>query len=58
VHRIVDGRRALKTHGDSEMPIWGDAFSLSGSADAEKATTEKIRRLVAYVESLQQRPGE
>ncbi len=58
VHRIVDGRRALKTHGDSAMPIWGDAFSLSGGADTEKATAEKIRRLVAYVESIQQRPGD
>jgi hypothetical protein len=58
VHRIIDGRRALKTHGDSAMPVWGDAFSLSGSAEAEKATAEKIRRLVAYVESIQQRPGD
>ncbi len=58
VQQIVDGRRALKTHGDSAMPIWGDAFSLSGSADADTATAEKIRRLVAYVESIQQRPGD
>jgi mono/diheme cytochrome c family protein len=58
VHRIVDGRRVLKTHGDSTMPIWGDAFSLSGSPDADKATAEKIRAVVAHVESLQQRPGE
>jgi mono/diheme cytochrome c family protein len=57
VHRIVDGRRALKTHGDSAMPIWGDAFSLPSGTDAEQAAAEKIRRLVAYVESLQVRPG-
>ena len=58
VLHIVDGRRAVKTHGDSSMPIWGDAFSLSGSADSDTATAEKIRRLVAYVESIQQRSGD
>jgi mono/diheme cytochrome c family protein len=57
VHRIIDGRRVLKTHGDSSMPIWGDVFSLSGSADAEKATAARIRALVAYIETLQERPG-
>jgi mono/diheme cytochrome c family protein len=58
VHRIVDGRRVLKTHGDSPMPIWGDVFSLSGSPEADKVTAERIRAVVAYVESLQQRPGD
>jgi mono/diheme cytochrome c family protein len=58
VEQIVEGRRSVKTHGDSAMPIWGDVFSLSGSADGDIATAEKIRRLVAYVESIQQRPGE
>jgi mono/diheme cytochrome c family protein len=55
VHRIIDGRRVVKTHGDSAMPIWGDAFSLLHTGEAEKATSEKIRALVAYIETLQQR---
>ena len=58
VHRIIDGRRVVKTHGDSAMPIWGDAFSLLHTAEAEKATSEKIRALVAYIETLQQRSGD
>lgn len=58
VHRIVDGRRVLRTHGDSAMPIWGDALSLSGDPDKDKAAAEKIRLVVAHVESLQQRPGD
>lgn len=58
VSRIVDGRRVLKTHGDSAMPIWGDVFSLSGNPDADKAAAEKIRAVVSHVESLQQRSGE
>jgi mono/diheme cytochrome c family protein len=58
IHLIVDGRRTLRTHGDSAMPIWGDAFSLSGTSAADSAVAEKIRALVAYLETLQQRPGE
>lgn len=58
VHRIIDGRRVLQTHRDSAMPIWGDAFSLSGSPEADKVTAEKIRAVVAYVEALQHRPGD
>jgi len=53
VHRTIDGRQAVRAHGDSAMPIWGDAFSPAGSA-----ATERIRRLVAYLESIQQRPGD
>jgi mono/diheme cytochrome c family protein len=58
VARIVDGRRVLKIHGDSAMPIWGDVFSMSGNPDADKAAAEKIRAVVSHVESLQQRSGE
>lgn len=58
VSRIVDGRRVLRTHGDSAMPVWGDVFSLSGNPDTDKAAAEKIRAVVSHVESLQQRSGE
>lgn len=56
LHRTIDGRQAVKTHGDSAMPVWGDAFSLS-SGDSETAIRDRIAALVAYVESIQQRPG-
>ena len=26
VHQVVDGRRVVKTHGDSTMPIWGGSM--------------------------------
>lgn len=58
VSRIVDGRRVLKTHGDSAMPVWGDVFSLSGNPDADTAAAEKIRAVVSHLESLQQRAGD
>lgn len=53
VHRAIDGRQSVRGHGDSAMPIWGDAL-----APAESGVTERIRELVAYLESIQERPGE
>ncbi len=52
VHRAIDGRQAVRAHGDSAMPIWGDAFS-----PAEQTVTERIRDLVVYLESIQEHPG-
>ena len=52
IHRAIDGRQTVRTHGDSAMPIWGDAF-----APAERTATERIRDLVAYLESIQAHSG-
>lgn len=54
VARTIDGRAPAKGHGNSEMPVWGDAFAKS-TADQAPAE-EKIRQLVAYLESIQVRP--
>jgi mono/diheme cytochrome c family protein len=53
IHRTIDGRRAVRAHGDSAMPIWGDAFS-----PPEGLAAERIRSLVAYLESIQLRSGD
>ena len=45
IHRIVDGRQALKLHGSS-MPIWGDAFSPAGNAAADEVAAARIRAIV------------
>jgi len=57
IERIVDGRQALKLHG-SAMPVWGDAFSPPGGPDAGQVAAAKIRAVVAYLESIQDRPGD
>jgi mono/diheme cytochrome c family protein len=57
VYRIIDGRQAVKTHGDSQMPVWGDAFAKSIGGGDEKAVVEKIRALVAYLASIQEKPA-
>jgi mono/diheme cytochrome c family protein len=55
VYRIIDGRQSVKTHGDSQMPVWGDAFSKSLAGADEKAVSARIRALVAFLESIQER---
>jgi mono/diheme cytochrome c family protein len=57
VHRIIDGRQIVKPHGESQMPVWGDAFSKSMTGGDDKVVEEKIRALVDYLESIQERPA-
>jgi mono/diheme cytochrome c family protein len=57
VYRIIDGRQAVKAHGNSEMPVWGDAFSRSITGGNEKAVVDRIKALVAFLDSIQERPA-
>jgi mono/diheme cytochrome c family protein len=54
VHELIDGRRVVKVHGESQMPVWGDAFSRSATDSDERAIKEKIDALVSYLESIQE----
>ena len=51
VARIIDGRTPRRAHG-SEMPVWGDAFA--GSRIDSASVAQRIQRLVAYLQSIQQ----
>jgi mono/diheme cytochrome c family protein len=57
IQRIVDGRQMLALHG-SAMPVWGDAFSPAGNTAEDEVAAAKIRAIVTYLESMQDRPGE
>ena len=57
VYQIIDGRQAVRPHGDSQMPVWGEAFAKSMTGGGEEATAAKIRALVKYLESIQTAPG-
>lgn len=35
VYGVIDGRTAVKSHGDSEMPIWGKEFNVEKTQAAE-----------------------
>ncbi len=56
VYAMIDGRQVVKTHGDSQMPVWGDAFAKSVTDADERGIKAKIDALVDYLESLQERP--
>ena len=53
IYQLIDGRQGVKAHGGSQMPVWGDAFSLAG-AD-ESSIKAKIDALVKHLESIQER---
>ena len=58
VFQMIDGRQIVKAHGDSQMPVWGDAFAKSTTDSDERAVKAKIDALVEYLESIQARPAQ
>lgn len=51
---FVDGRREIRAHGSSDMPVWGRRMAEgppSSGADAQTAGT--IRLILDYLESVQ-----
>ena len=57
VHRMIDGR-GVPSHGDREMPIWGDAFKASRDGLTADTVKERIDALVRYLEAIQKRAAE
>jgi mono/diheme cytochrome c family protein len=58
VVQIIDGRKGVRGHGSSKMPIWGKVFSreageTSGPFDAELLIRARIVALVDYIDTLQ-----
>ena len=58
VFATIDGRYAVPSHGDREMPVWGRQFleqdeKLYGPSGGEVVTTERIHNLAGYIETLQ-----
>jgi mono/diheme cytochrome c family protein len=57
VAATIDGRREVRVHGPSEMPVWGLSLAVSGrDATREDDVREQIRDLVLYLESVQEPP--
>ena len=57
LRRIVDGRD-VATHGDREMPVWGDAFKSAGGGLSEAAIAARIAAILKYLEGIQARSGD
>jgi mono/diheme cytochrome c family protein len=54
VRRIIDGRD-VASHGDREMPVWGDAFTRTRGGLGEAAVKERIDAIVRYLDAIQER---
>jgi mono/diheme cytochrome c family protein len=54
VRSIIDGR-SVASHGDREMPVWGDAFKRTGGGLSEDAAKARIDAIVKYLEAIQER---
>ena len=58
VARAIDGRSRIGSHGPSDMPVWGDAFSSSlARGGSELAYRDRVRAIVRHLASLQERPA-
>lgn len=54
VRAYVDGRTLPASHGDRQMPIWGDVFGWGGSGpDAEEFVEQHIDAVVGHVRAIQ-----
>lgn len=55
VREIIDGRRRLRAHGPSDMPIWGREFGINAVAGSahESIVRDRISALVTYLKSIQ-----
>jgi mono/diheme cytochrome c family protein len=57
VHRIIAGRE-IESHGDREMPVWGDAFTTAPQFQPRDGADTRIAAIVRYLESIQQRAAQ
>jgi mono/diheme cytochrome c family protein len=54
VHAIIDGR-GVRSHGDREMPVWGDVFKGVQGGPSAETVTARIAAIVRYLQGIQER---
>jgi len=54
MRRIIDGRE-VGSHGDREMPVWGDAFKAISGGHSDEAVRARIAAVLEYLASIQRR---
>ena len=53
---LIDGRAAVRAHGNAEMPVWGERLYATGKGErGELGISETIGKIVAYLDSIQDR---
>jgi len=59
LYDVIDGRQAVKAHGERDMPIWGRAFIAEARdqwevpGDSEALARARILTLIEYISRLQ-----
>jgi mono/diheme cytochrome c family protein len=54
VQRIIAGWD-IESHGDRDMPVWGDPFTLTRDGRSRQGAEARIAAIVGYLESVQHR---
>ncbi len=59
VFRIIDGRRAIRGHGEKKMPVWGSQFRNDQSSPVDPSRVDdfifgRISALTFYIASIQE----
>ena len=57
LRQIIDGR-GIASHGDRDMPVWGNAFKRTAGAVTENDVAARIKAITDYIEGLQERAVE
>jgi hypothetical protein len=53
----IDGRRAVRAHGNRDMPVWGETFrsEAEGKKYPELTTLLKAKVIAEYIGALQKK---
>jgi mono/diheme cytochrome c family protein len=54
MRRVIEGWD-VPSHGDREMPVWGDVFRMLPDATGKASAAARIDALTRYIESIQVR---
>jgi mono/diheme cytochrome c family protein len=57
LYRIIEGR-GVASHGDRDMPIWGDTFRRSRDTPNDAAVKRRLDAIVDYLQAIQERAAE
>ena len=56
LYQIIDGRH-VASHGDRQMPVWGDAFRNARDGLDVESTKSRLDAIVRYLAGIQERAG-
>lgn len=56
IAEVIDGRSAVRAHGNREMPVWGERlYELGEGERGEVGIGEVLGKIIAYLNTIQDR---